>query len=233
MEKHIKQKKIFGFVALLCGTLWILNTTGLLIGLLTGYESFGEHFNKPNILDGEEISPMSLLDWKFNFWAAVFSLIMIRFLGGKISRITLNGYTPQEAEMPTLNSRLESKNNSVLDNELQKNEPEQEIHRNAEIEKSQISLLYFYKYTQSKKAIITTTRPLAGIRTKTKNIDGIETPSNDPVLPKLRFGFTVINPELADQMNLQVGDPLPLEITDKVVVNSATGEIIPNLYWAH
>ena len=75
MEKHIKLKKIFGLIALICGTLWVLNTIGLLIGLLLGFESFGEHFNKPNIIDEEEVSPMSFFGWKFNFWAAVVSLV--------------------------------------------------------------------------------------------------------------------------------------------------------------
>lgn len=147
MEKHIKLKKIFGFIALLCGALWVLNTLGLLIGLLVGYESFGEHFNKPNIIDGEEVYPISFFDWKFNFWAAIFSLVSIKLLGGKISNISLNGYTTQGAEMPTLNSHVESKATGDLDNEHQKTEPEQEDQRNAEIEKSQISCLYFYKFT--------------------------------------------------------------------------------------
>jgi hypothetical protein len=75
VEKHIKLKKIFGLIALICGTLWVLNTIGLLIGLLLGFESFGEHFNKPNIIDEEEVSPMSFFGWKFNFWAAVVSLV--------------------------------------------------------------------------------------------------------------------------------------------------------------
>lgn len=233
MEKHIKLKKIFGFIALLCGTLWILNTIGLLIGLLVGHESFGEHFNKPNIIDGEEVSPMSFLDWKFNFWAAVFSLIMIRFLGGKISNISLNGYTVQEAEIPTSKPHVQSKNTSLLDNVFQKTEIEQEVQSSPKTEKRQISYLYFYKYTQSKKGLITTTRPLSGIKTTTKNIDGDELLSKDTITQELKFGFTAISPELADKMNLQVGDELPLEITDKPVVNTATGEIIPNMYWAH
>lgn len=92
MEKHLKLKKFLGFVVLICGTLWILNTIGLLLGLLTGYESFYEHFNKPNVIDGELVSPMSLFGWKFNFWAAVVSLVLIKLLGGKISNINLGGY---------------------------------------------------------------------------------------------------------------------------------------------
>jgi len=93
--------------------------------------------------------------------------------------------------------------------------------------------LFFYKFTQSKKGLITTTRPLTGTKTLAKNIDGVELLSKDTITQELKFGFTVINPELANKMNLQVGDKLPLEITDKPVVNTATGEIIPNMYWAH
>lgn len=92
MEKHLKFKKFLGLIVLICGTLWILNTIGLLIALLTGYESFDEYFNKPIVIDGELESPMSFLGWKFNFWAAVVSLVLIKLLGGKISNINLGGY---------------------------------------------------------------------------------------------------------------------------------------------
>lgn len=92
MEKHLKLKKIFGFIALICGTFWILNTIGLLMALLFGFESFDEYFNKPNIIDGEEVSSFSFLEWKFNFWAAFISLALIKLLGGKISNISLSGY---------------------------------------------------------------------------------------------------------------------------------------------
>ena len=95
--------------------------------------------------------------------------------------------------------------------------------------------MYFYKFTQSRKGIVTTTEPLTGtMESTTKNIGGVEiqvrqqATSND-----VQFGFTAISPELADQMDLQVGDELPLVITDKQVVNNTTGELIPNLFWAH
>lgn len=370
MEKHIKLKKIFGFIALLCGTLWTLNTIGLLIGLLVGHESFGEHFNKPNIIDGEEVSPMSFFDWKFNFWAAVVSLIMIKILGGKITNINLNGYnnkkeldsknavindfeksTKKKVEFDSNTNKITQDsfnnlknlkddeiikvvhkfctqvyieelakfnfdNSHVIDNylnpidnmrlfilleevrnglkvtrdslldQLSLDEFQRKILQTSfdvtigEVEKpvlegylrlkkvkilkgydlasDDLSLkpnndqidskslpasdiendnclrdsLFFYKFTQSKKGLITTTRPLTGTKTLTKNIDGVEFLSKDTITQELKFGYTAISPELADKMNLQVGDKLPLEITDKPVVNSA-GEIIPNMYWAH
>lgn len=95
--------------------------------------------------------------------------------------------------------------------------------------------MYFYKFTQTKKGIVTSTEPLTGMKTTTKLIGGIEVPVREQAgaTGEIKFGFTAISPELAEKMNLQVGDALPLEITDKPVVNNVTGEIIPNLYWAH
>lgn len=95
--------------------------------------------------------------------------------------------------------------------------------------------MYFYKFTQTKKGIVTTTQPLTGMNTVTKMIGGIEVPVREQsgTNGEVKFGFTAISSELADKMNLQVGDELPLEITDKAVVNNVTGEIIPNLFWAH
>lgn len=375
MEKHIKLKKIFGLIAIICGTLWVLNTIGLLIGLLLGFESFGEHFNKPNIIDGEEVSPMSFFGWKFNFWAAVVSLILIKILGGKITNINLNGYNDKkeldlnngirndfeklinkkvefdlntnknkiiqdelddfknlkedeiikavykfctqvyieelakfnfdnshlidnylnptdnirlfhllenvrdglketsdslldqldldefqreilkisfevtigEVEKPVLEGYLRSKKVKMLkdkDYDLASDELSLEPN-NDQIDSKSLPIsdvendnclqdsLFFYKFTQSKKGLITTTRPITGTKTLTKNIDGVGILSKGPMPKELRFGFTAISPELASKMNLQVGDELPLEITDKPVVNKATGEIIPNLYWAH
>lgn len=46
------------------------------------------------------------------------------------------------------------------------------------------------------------------------------------------FGFTAINSQLAEQMNFKVGDELPLTLTEKKVVNTKTGEVFPNLFWA-
>jgi hypothetical protein len=72
--------------------------------------------------------------------------------------------------------------------------------------------MYFYKFTQTGKGIVTSTAPLSQTM-ETKTIGGIA--------------------KLAASMKLQVGDKLPLELTDKPVVNNVTGEVVPNLYWAH
>lgn len=92
MEKYLKLKKLLGLIVLICGGLWVLNTLGLLIGLLTGYESFDEYFNEPSVIDGELVYPISFFIWKFNFWATVTSLVLIKLLKGKVSNINLNGY---------------------------------------------------------------------------------------------------------------------------------------------
>ena len=95
--------------------------------------------------------------------------------------------------------------------------------------------MYFYKFTQTKKGIVTSTEPLTGQKTTTKMIGGIEVPVREQTgaTGEVKFGFTAISPELASKMELQVGDKLPLELTDKQVVNNVTGEVVPNLYWAH
>lgn len=84
-------------------------------------------------------------------------------------------------------------------------------------EDNSINSLYFYKFTQTKKGLVTSSQPLNLEINKTKDVV---------------FGFTAISPELASQMNLKVGDELPLNLTEKQVINTTTGELIPNLYWA-
>ena len=94
--------------------------------------------------------------------------------------------------------------------------------------------MYFYKFTQTKKGIVTTTEPLNGMKTVTKMIGGVESEVRQQTgaQGEVKFGFTAIKPELAAQMNVAVGDELPLEITEKPVVDG-DGELIPNLFWAH
>lgn len=96
--------------------------------------------------------------------------------------------------------------------------------------------MYFYKFTNSNKGIVTTEQPLTGGATKkiTKNIGGVhmEVLQQRDQIEGLKFGFTAISPDVAAQMDLKVGDELPLELTDKAVKNRE-GEEIPNLYWAH
>lgn len=85
------------------------------------------------------------------------------------------------------------------------------------------------------RGIVTSTEPLTGHNSVTKKIGGVEVSVREQTgaTGRVRFGFTAISPELAEKMNLQVGDKLPLKITDKPVVNNVTGEVVPNLYWAH
>ena len=94
--------------------------------------------------------------------------------------------------------------------------------------------MYFHKFTQTKKGIVTSTEPLTGMSTKTKMIGGVEVEVREQTgaTGEVKFGFTAIKPEMADQMNLKAGDELPLEITEKPVIDS-NGEAIPNLFWAH
>lgn len=96
--------------------------------------------------------------------------------------------------------------------------------------------MYFYKFTSTNKGIVTTEQPLSGGTSKStiKVIGGVETEvlqQRDRV-DGLKFGFTAISPDVAMQMNLAVGDELPLELTDKPVKNR-DGEVIPDLFWAH
>ncbi len=90
--------------------------------------------------------------------------------------------------------------------------------------------LYFYKFTQTKKGIVSSTQPMKG----TNLISDVEVPVREMSgsQSEVKFGFTAIKPEAAAQMNLSVGDELPLELTDKPVVDS-NGEVISNLFWAH
>jgi len=92
MEKYIQLKKILGFIVIICGTIWVLNTVGLLIAVLFGFESFDEYFNKPIYVDGEETSPISLMSWKILFWSTIISALLIKLLGGSLSNINGNGY---------------------------------------------------------------------------------------------------------------------------------------------
>lgn len=94
--------------------------------------------------------------------------------------------------------------------------------------------LFFYAFTQIKKGIVTSTEPLTGMKTSTKMIGGVEVQVRERSgeQGEVKFGYTAIKPEAAAQMNLSVGDELPLELTDKPVVDSS-GEVIPNLFWAH
>jgi len=94
-------------------------------------------------------------------------------------------------------------------------------------------MAYFFKLTQKGAGIVTSSEPLTQT-TETKTIGGVAMPVRQQVgsAGEVKFGFTAVDPEVASQMDLQVGDELPLEITDKPVTNKE-GEVVPNLFWAH
>jgi len=104
----------------------------------------------------------------------------------------------------------------------------------AEYDDSIQNTLFFYKFTTTKKGLVTSTEPLTGMKTSTKIIGGVEVQVREQAgaTGEIKFGYTAIKPEAAAQMNLSVGDELPLELTDKPVVDG-NGEAIPNLFWAH
>ncbi len=94
--------------------------------------------------------------------------------------------------------------------------------------------VYFWKFTESKKGIVTSTIPLTGAKTTTKTIGGVAVPVREQIGGDgdVKFGFTAIDPKLAAQMQVNVGDELPLEITDKPVLGEDDAPV-PNLFWAH
>lgn len=93
-----------------------------------------------------------------------------------------------------------------------------------------IPMSYFYKFTQSGKGIVTSSEPLTGQSAETKTLGGVEVPVRKQT-GDVKFGFTAVDPALSKQMQVQVGDELPLEITSKPVQNE-DGDDIPNLFWA-
>jgi len=92
MEKYLGFKQLLGFIVIVCGLLWIINTIGLLGSLLLGIDSFSSHFTEPNYIDGEWVSPISLSAWRGLFWSSIISSILIKILGGSLSKINGNGY---------------------------------------------------------------------------------------------------------------------------------------------
>ena len=96
--------------------------------------------------------------------------------------------------------------------------------------------MHFYRFTTTMKGIVSSTEPLNGkLESIVKPMGGVQAPikQQGKQTKEIKFGFTAVDPELARQMKFQVGDELPLEITDKPVINTQTGEVIPNLFWAH
>ena len=73
--------KIFASIILLGSTLFVLTTTGLMIALLTG-KSTNDFFLDAN---GES----NVDSWRFTFWLVVFSIFMLKVLGGRIRNISV------------------------------------------------------------------------------------------------------------------------------------------------
>ena len=93
--------------------------------------------------------------------------------------------------------------------------------------------LFFYVFTQTKRGIVTSTKPLTGIKTSTQRVSvEFKVRRQAGTQGEVKFGFTAIKPEIAAQMNVAVGDELPLVLTEKPVVDG-DGNVIPNLFWAH
>ena len=102
--------------------------------------------------------------------------------------------------------------------EIIEKEPLSKKNRPKKIENHSNTTVYFYKLTKSATGIVSTSEPCKDLAdAKGKN---------------LKFGFTTVSADTAAQMNLAIGDELPLEITDKPVKNK-DGEVIPNMFWAH
>ena len=93
--------------------------------------------------------------------------------------------------------------------------------------------MYFYKFTSSRKGIVTSTIPLTGAKTTTKTIGGVQVEVRQQIQGDgdVKFGFTAIAPELAAKMQVNVGDELPLILTDKPVLDKDDAPV-PNLFWA-
>lgn len=79
--------------------------------------------------------------------------------------------------------------------------------------------------SKSRATVQIVKKEMGGTIVETKQLvgdDGLE----------VKYGFTAVNPAHAAKMKVEDGDELPLELTDKNVVDKETGEIRPNLFWA-
>jgi hypothetical protein len=92
MEKYLGVKQFLGFIIIICGSIWVLNTIGLLGSLLLGIDSFTSYFTDSVYIDGEEKSPISFTGWKLLFWSTIISATLLKILGGSFSKINGNGY---------------------------------------------------------------------------------------------------------------------------------------------
>jgi thiol:disulfide interchange protein len=87
-------KQVLGFIILIIGPIWIIQSVALIIGLVTGYETLYEFFNTPIIIDGEESSGISFSGWQLEFWTVIISSILLKLVGGKFSNLNYkNGHS--------------------------------------------------------------------------------------------------------------------------------------------
>lgn len=78
MERYIGIKKLCGFIFIISGICWILQTIGVIIGALAGDYWF---------IDAR-------LEYVGNLLLCVLSGLVIKILGGSIFKINGNGYKP-------------------------------------------------------------------------------------------------------------------------------------------
>ncbi len=91
-EKYLGLKQFLGFIIIICGSIWVLNTIGLLVGMLLGMDSFYTYFTDPIYIDGEETLPISFIGWQTLFWSTIISAVLMKILGGSLRKINGNGY---------------------------------------------------------------------------------------------------------------------------------------------
>ena len=78
MERFIGVKKLCGFIFIICGVAWVLQTIAVIIGVIIGDYWFID--NKSGYLT--------------NLFGVITSALLIKLLGGSMSKINLNGYKP-------------------------------------------------------------------------------------------------------------------------------------------
>ena len=78
MERFVGIKKVGGFIFIICGICWVLQTIGVVIGVIIGdYWFIDNRFGYLSNLVGLAVSG-----------------ILIKILGGSLSKINGNGYKP-------------------------------------------------------------------------------------------------------------------------------------------
>ena len=78
MERFIGLKKLCGIFFIICGICWILQTIAVIIGVIIGDYWFIE----------------ARFGYLSNFLGVIISGLLIKLLGGSLSKINGNGYKP-------------------------------------------------------------------------------------------------------------------------------------------